>query len=91
MIFTWIYVIFIVTSLRTAQKILENAVKKAEINKNISIHSLRHSFATHLLENGTDIRYIQAQLGHSSLRTTERYTHIAKGNILNIQSPLDGI
>ena len=78
-------------SIRSAQKIFDNAVIRAEIHKDISIHSLRHTFATHLLENGTDIRYIQALLGHSSLRTTERYTHIAHGNILRIQSPLDTI
>ena len=69
----------------------ENAVRQDQIPKNLSIHSLRHSFATHLLENGTDIRYIQTLLGHSSLQTTERYTHITKRSILNIQSPLDNI
>jgi len=78
-------------SIRSAQKIFEKAVNQAEIQKKVSIHSLRHTFATHLLESGTDIRYIQALLGHSSLRTTERYTHIAKGSILNVQSPLDSI
>jgi site-specific recombinase XerD len=76
-------------SIRSAQKIFEKAAFQANIHKEVSIHSLRHTFATHLLENGTDIRYIQDLLGHSSLRTTERYTHIAKGNILNIRSPLD--
>jgi site-specific recombinase XerD len=78
-------------SIRSAQHIFDKAVYRAGISKNISIHGLRHTFATHLLENGTDIRYIQALLGHSSIRTTERYTHIAKGNILNIKSPLDSI
>jgi site-specific recombinase XerD len=78
-------------SVRSAQKIFEKAVRQANIHKEVSIHSLRHTFATHLLENGTDIRYIQDLLGHSSLRTTERYTHIAKGSILNIRSPLDTI
>jgi len=78
-------------SIRSAQKIFDKAIHKAEIRKKISIHSLRHTFATHLLESGTDIRYIQALLGHSSLRTTERYTHIAHSSILNIQSPLDTI
>jgi site-specific recombinase XerD len=78
-------------TIRSAQKIFEKAVFQANIHKEVSIHSLRHTFATHLLENGTDIRYIQGLLGHSSLRTTERYTHIAKGSILNIISPLDTI
>ena len=76
-------------TIRSAQKIFENAVRRAGITKKISIHSLRHSFATHLLENGTDIRYIQTLLGHSSIRTTERYTHVAKKSVLNIQSPFD--
>jgi len=66
----------------------EKAARRAEITKQISIHSLRHSFATHLLENGTDIRYIQNLLGHSNIRTTERYTHVAKRDILNVRSPL---
>ena len=76
-------------SIRSAQKIFDKATSRAEITKHVSIHSLRHTFATHLLESGTDIRYIQALLGHSNLRTTERYTHIASGSVLNIQSPLD--
>ena len=78
-------------SVRSAQKIFDNAIRQSNIHKEVSIHSLRHTFATHLLENGTDIRYIQALLGHSSIRTTERYTHIAQTNLLNIQSPLDTI
>jgi site-specific recombinase XerD len=78
-------------SIRAAQHIFEKAVKKANIMKDVSIHNFRHSFATHLLESGTDIRYIQNLLGHISIRTTEKYTHIAKRNILNIQSPLDTI
>ncbi|MCL1814382.1 MAG: site-specific integrase [Treponema sp.] len=75
---------------RTAQNIFEKAIQNAKVQKNVSIHSLRHTFATHLLENGTDIKYIQILLGHSNLRTTERYTHIARRSILRIQSPLDG-
>jgi len=74
---------------RSAQNIFEKAASNTGIQKNVSIHSLRHSFATHLLEAGTDIKYIQALLGHSNLRTTERYTHIARKSILRIQSPLD--
>jgi site-specific recombinase XerD len=74
---------------RSAQHIFEQALQKAGINKPASIHSLRHSFATHLLENGTDISYITELLGHSSLRTTERYAHVAKRKTLSIQSPLD--
>ena len=74
---------------RTAQNIFEKAARQAQIEKKVSIHSLRHTFATHLLELGTDIRYIQILLGHSCLRTTERYTHIARRSILRIKSPLD--
>ena len=75
--------------IRSAQNIFEKAAHKAQIHKDASIHSLRHTFATHLLECGTDIKYIQALLGHSSVRTTERYTHITTQKILRIQSPLD--
>ncbi|MDR2103776.1 MAG: tyrosine-type recombinase/integrase [Treponema sp.] len=76
-------------SIRSAQSIFDKALVKANIQKPASLHSLRHTFATHLLENGTDIKYIQELLGHASLRTTERYTHIARRDILKIQSPLD--
>jgi integron integrase len=68
---------------------LKAAAKKLGLSKNVSVHTLRHSFATHLLENGTDIRTIQELLGHSDLRTTMIYTHVAKRNALGIQSPLD--
>jgi len=78
-------------SIRSAQNIFDKAVRRAAIPKEISIHGLRHTFATHLLESGTDIRYIQALLGHATLRTTERYTHVARRNVLNIISPLDTI
>lgn len=73
------------------QKILENAAIKAKIGKKVTPHMLRHSFATHLLESGIDIRYIQKLLGHSNLRTTEIYTHVSKNNLMNIKSPLDSI
>jgi site-specific recombinase XerD len=78
-------------TIRSAQHIFDKAVRHAKIPKNISIHSLRHTFATHLLESGTDIRYIQSLLGHANLRTTERYTHVARRSVLSIKSPLDTI
>jgi Site-specific recombinase XerD len=74
---------------RTVQKIFENACKKADIVKDVSVHTLRHSFATHLLEGGTDLRYIQELLGHNSSKTTEIYTHVSAKSIGRIQSPLD--
>jgi len=78
-------------TIRTAQHICKNALKKAKIEKKASIHSLRHTFATHLLENGTDITHIGKLLGHSSIITTARYTHVAKRKTLKITSPLDTI
>ncbi|MDR0447954.1 MAG: site-specific integrase [Treponema sp.] len=78
-------------TIRSAQHIFNKAVHHSGILKKVSIHSLRHTFATHLLESGTDIRYIQELLGHSTIRTTERYTHVARQNVLGIQSPLDTI
>jgi len=74
----------------TIQKIVGQAAIKAGIGKNVSPHTLRHSFATHLLENGTDIRYIQELLGHAKLQTTQIYTHVATSNLKGIRSPLDG-
>ncbi|POR27089.1 MULTISPECIES: site-specific tyrosine recombinase/integron integrase [Paenibacillus] len=74
---------------RSAQKVFEKALAEAGIRTQVSIHSLRHSFATHLLENGIELRYIQELLGHQSVRTTERYTHVSRRDIGRIQSPLD--
>ena len=74
---------------RTIQKILENTAHKAGIRKRITPHSLRHSFATHLLEKGVDIRYIRDLLGHSDISTTLIYTKVSKRDISNIRSPLD--
>ncbi|MFA5777453.1 MAG: site-specific tyrosine recombinase/integron integrase [Parcubacteria group bacterium] len=73
---------------RTAQKIFENALEKSGIQKNASFHSLRHSFATHLLENGVDVRYVQELLGHANIRTTQLYTKVTNPALKNIKSPL---
>lgn len=76
-------------SMRSVQLMLATAKKKAGINRKGSIHALRHSFATHLLESGTDLLSIKALLGHNSLRTTMTYTHVSRKHISKIQSPLD--
>jgi len=73
---------------RTVQKVVEDSARSAGIKLKVSPHSLRHSFATHLLENGTDIRYIQELLGHACLETTQIYTKVADALIRNIKSPL---
>ena len=72
-------------------KIIKNAATKAKINKTVTPHMLRHSFATHLLEDNVDLRYIQALLGHNSTQTTEIYTQVAITNIKNIKSPFDSL
>lgn len=78
-------------SARAAASVLQNAVARAGIHKSISLHTLRHSFATHLLEHGTDIRYIQDLLGHSSPKTTMIYTHVSDSSVQKIRNPLDMI
>ena len=74
---------------RSLQNVLKQAILKCQIKKPVSLHWLRHSYATHLLENGTDLRYIQEILGHSSSKTTEIYTHVSTKNIQKIISPFD--
>ena len=76
-------------SARSTQQVFKNALRKAGINKNVGIHSLRHSYATHLLEQGTDIRFIQELLGHKDLKTTLIYTDVTNKSIRNVASPLD--
>jgi integrase/recombinase XerD len=76
-------------SSRSAQALLKKAAKHAGIQKSISLHTLRHSFATHLLESGTDLRYIQELLGHSSPKTTMIYTHVTNTQLKKIKNPFD--
>ena len=72
-------------------KVVKTSAKKAGITRNVNAHMLRHSFATHHLESGTDLRYIQEFLGHSSSKTTEVYTHVAKTDFSKFKNPLDEI
>ena len=74
---------------RTAERIIEGVCKRADIAKHVTMHTLRHSFATHLLEDGTDLRYVQELLGHSRPETTMIYTHVTQKDIKKIRSPLD--
>ncbi|WP_269225496.1 site-specific tyrosine recombinase/integron integrase [Flavobacterium eburneipallidum] len=76
-------------SSRSAQSVLQQSAKKAGITRPISLHTLRHSFATHLLESGTDLRYIQDLLGHSSPKTTMIYTHVTNTSLKKIINPFD--
>lgn len=82
---------FDVMSPRTLQKVFNKSLAKAGILKPLTFHSLRHSFATHLLESGVDIRYIQEMLGHASSKTTEIYTHVSTQSIQRIKNPLDDL
>jgi len=78
-------------SSRSIQAVFGRAVEKSCINKPVTMHTLRHSFATHLLEQGTDLRYIQELLGHQSSKTTEIYTHVSNRSLEKIKSPLDNL
>jgi integrase/recombinase XerD len=76
---------------RSLQLVMKTAILKAKIKKPVTLHWLRHSYATHLLESGTDIRYIQEILGHKSSRTTEIYTHVSTRSLQKIISPFDDL
>lgn len=76
---------------RSVQKVLKQAISKAKINKDGSVHTLRHSYATHLVEQGTDIRFVQELLGHKSIKTTLIYTHLTDATKRKIKSPLDNL
>ncbi len=78
-------------ALRSVQAVFKNAMKKAKINKTIGIHGLRHSYATHLIESGADIRFIKDLLGHNSIKTTQIYTHVTDISKSQIKSPLDSL
>lgn len=78
-------------SARSLEEVLKKSIKLATIKKPVTLHWLRHSYATHLLESGTDLRYIQELLGHNSSKTTEIYTHVSTKNIQQIKSPFDDL
>jgi len=72
----------------SVRNVLKQSAKKAGIRKHVTPHMLRHSYATHVLESGIDIRYIQTILGHNSIKTTEIYTHVSRKNVLAVKSPI---
>ena len=76
---------------RSVQRVVKNAARAAGIQKHVTTHTLRHSFATHLLEGGTNLRVIQELLGHTSASTTQIYTHVARSSLESVRSPLDNL
>ena len=78
-------------SASSLDKVFTEAVRRAGLKRGVTLHGLRHSYATHLLESGTDLRYIQELLGHKSSRTTEIYTHVTTQSIQKIRSPFDDL
>jgi site-specific recombinase XerD len=78
-------------AIRSAQAVFKNAMRKAKINKEVGIHALRHSYATHLLECGTDMYFIQKLLGHNNIKTTEIYAKVSNRQLGNVKSPLDDL
>jgi integrase/recombinase XerD len=76
-------------SVRSAEQVFKKGARLAGISKDVSIHSLRHAFATHMLEQGTDLRYVQDLLGHESVKTTEIYTHVSRLKIARLRSPIE--
>jgi len=76
---------------KSIQSVLKQALEKAKISKPVTLHWLSHSYATHLLESGTDLRYIQELLGHKSSKTTEIYTHVTEKSLQKIMSPFDDL
>ncbi|MFN0159010.1 MAG: site-specific tyrosine recombinase/integron integrase [Bacteroidota bacterium] len=78
-------------SIRSAEQVFKKAARLSGISKEVSIHSLRHAFATHMLEQGTDLRYVQDLLGHESVKTTEIYTHVSRRKIERLRSPIEEV
>jgi integrase/recombinase XerD len=78
-------------STRSAQQVFNAAKQKAGIRKSVSFHALRHSFATHMLEKGVDVKYIKEILGHFNIKTTERYLHVRRETLINLESPIDSL
>ena len=78
-------------SSESVYRVFKDALLRAGIKKDVGVHSLRHSYATHLHESGLDIRYIQELLGHKSSRTTEIYTHVSRRNLIAVRSPIEDL